>query len=68
MSSQSQDIQDEKKDLHIAGDSTPAASVESGDSAMGGFDEGRTKALLRKLDWNLVPFLSLLYLYVSRFC
>jgi len=26
------------------------------------FDERRTKTLLRKLDWHLVPFLSLLYL------
>ena len=26
------------------------------------FDATRTKALLRKLDWHLVPFLSLLYL------
>jgi hypothetical protein len=28
------------------------------------FDASRTKQLLRKLDWHLVPFLSLLYLYV----
>lgn len=26
------------------------------------FDAARTKKLLRKLDWHLVPFLSLLYL------
>lgn len=26
------------------------------------FDAKRTKTLLRKLDWHLVPFLSLLYL------
>lgn len=26
------------------------------------FDQKRTKTLLRKLDWNLVPFLALLYL------
>jgi len=28
------------------------------------FDAARTKKLLRKLDWHLVPFLALLYLYV----
>lgn len=28
------------------------------------FDAARTKKLLWKLDWNIVPFLSLLYLYV----
>lgn len=27
------------------------------------FDQARTKTLLRKLDWHLVPFLALLYLY-----
>lgn len=31
------------------------------------FDAQRTKKLLRKLDWNLVPFLALLYLYESPF-
>jgi hypothetical protein len=36
-------------------------SLESADSA--GFDEQRTKTLLRRLDWHLVPFLALLYLY-----
>jgi len=28
------------------------------------FDEARTKKLLRKLDWHIVPFLALLYLSV----
>lgn len=28
----------------------------------GGFDEKATKALLRKIDWTLIPFLALLYL------
>lgn len=26
------------------------------------FDQARTKTLIRKLDWHLVPFLALLYL------
>lgn len=50
----------DEKDLHIAGDATPG-SLESGDSQLG-FNAERTKALLKKLDWNLVPFLALLYL------
>lgn len=29
-----------------------------------GFDLRATKALVRKLDWHLIPFLSLIYLYV----
>jgi hypothetical protein len=32
------------------------------DAASHTFDENATKKLLRKLDWNVVPFLSLLYL------
>lgn len=29
------------------------------------FDAARTKKLIRRLDWHIVPFLSLLYLFVS---
>lgn len=37
-----------------------STSLESGTP----FDVPRTKKLLRKLDFHLVPFLALLYLYV----
>jgi hypothetical protein len=40
----------------VAGDSTPVM-VETQ-----GFDETATKRLLRKLDWNIIPFMSLIYL------
>jgi len=43
---------------HVPGDVTPQ-SIESEEPM---FDEKKTKRLLRKLDWNLVPFLALLYL------
>lgn len=42
-------------------DTSPAPSLETGEV---GFGPEETKKLLRKLDWNLVPFLALLYLYV----
>ena len=29
------------------------------------YDQNATKRLLRKMDWNLVPFLALLYLSVG---
>lgn len=29
-----------------------------------GFDEHATKRLLRKLDWHIIPFMSLIYLCV----
>ena len=32
------------------------------------FDQARTRKLLRKLDFNIVPFLALLYLYVQPLC
>lgn len=35
-------------------------SVE--DVETNGFDEVGTKKLLRKLDWHLIPFMSLIYL------
>lgn len=30
-----------------------------------GYDKNETKRLLRKLDWHLIPFMSLIYLYVD---
>lgn len=30
-----------------------------------GFDEKATKKLVRKIDWHLIPFLSLIYLYYN---
>ena len=36
---------------------TPVEDVESL-----GFDAAGTKKLLRKLDWHLIPFMSLIYL------
>ena len=42
-------------------------SVDSGtaDTEIQGFDAVATKKLLRKLDWHLIPFMSLIYLCVS---
>jgi hypothetical protein len=42
-------------------DASASDSVESIEAQ--GFDEARTKKLVRKLDWHLIPFLSLIYLY-----
>ncbi|CUA76385.1 putative transporter C1002,16c [Schizosaccharomyces pombe 972h-] [Rhizoctonia solani] len=41
----------------------PSSGVDSLESNIGGqFDAPRTARLLRKMDWNIVPFLALLYL------
>jgi hypothetical protein len=43
--------------------STESSSTASLDLAEAqGFDEKATKRLVRKLDWHLIPFLSLIYL------
>ncbi|KAH7385556.1 major facilitator superfamily domain-containing protein [Phaeosphaeria sp. MPI-PUGE-AT-0046c] len=39
-----------------------AVDVLSGDVEVQGYDEQATKKLLRKLDWNIIPFMSLIYL------
>jgi hypothetical protein len=40
--------------------SSPALSTEEVESQ--GFDEAATKKLLRRLDWHIIPFMSLIYL------
>lgn len=36
--------------------------VASGEVETQGFDQAATKKLLRKLDWHIIPFMSLIYL------
>jgi len=43
--------------LEMNGDKLDTSSVESA-----GYDAAATKRLTRKIDWNLLPFLALLYL------
>ncbi|KAF2821166.1 high-affinity nicotinic acid transporter [Ophiobolus disseminans] len=42
--------------------SETAVDVASGDVELQGYDEHATKKLLRKLDWHIIPFMSLIYL------
>lgn len=39
-----------------------AAALDSKEAESNGFDASATKKLLRKLDWHLLPFMSLIYL------
>jgi hypothetical protein len=39
-----------------------AVHVASGDIETQGFDASATKKLLLKLDWHIIPFMSLIYL------
>lgn len=47
------------KAQHADGATTPS-TMEAAEGPF--FDAARTKKLLRKMDWHLVPFLALLYL------
>jgi hypothetical protein len=59
--SSSVDFSTEKQEVrHVSG----PGSLESGEGRK--FDAAQTKRLLRRMDWHLVPFLALLYLYVER--
>lgn len=56
---------DIKLDIHALKESSAASlhSIKEEDlTAEGGFDEQRTKNLVWKMDRNIIPFLSLLYL------
>ncbi|KAL5117788.1 hypothetical protein ACEQ8H_004262 [Pleosporales sp. CAS-2024a] len=39
-----------------------AVNISLGDVETQGYDESATKKLLRKLDWHIIPFMSLIYL------
>jgi hypothetical protein len=55
------DLESKVQDVKV--DVSPDGTTSlSGDSDAPTFDPTRTKKLLRKLDWHLVPFLALLYL------
>ncbi|EHA56279.1 high-affinity nicotinic acid transporter [Pyricularia oryzae 70-15] len=60
-------MSDEKKAVAVdtlPGDTSGSNSIEittQVDEAQG-YDQKATKALLRKLDWNIIPFMSLIYL------
>ena len=41
----------------------PSASNSIDITEAQGFDEKATKKLIRRIDWHLIPFLSLIYLY-----
>ena len=43
------------------GEVVETTSSETG-SQVSGYDQKESKRLLRKIDWHLIPFLSLLYL------
>ena len=49
---------------HPTSTSTPLPAV---DIETQSFDPPATKNLLRKLDWHIIPFMSLIYLYVLNF-
>jgi hypothetical protein len=53
---------DDKKQSLDVGVLCDGSDVDTGVIEAPGFDETATKKLLRKLDWNIIPFMSLIYL------
>lgn len=51
---------DEKTISKVAVCTTP--DLSAGEVENQGFDHAATKKLLRKLDWHIIPFMSLIYL------
>lgn len=58
------DYKQEEKIVHADSSTTPS-TLENSEGPV--FNEARTKKLLKKLDWHLVPFLALLYLCVTSY-
>lgn len=52
-------------DVHDANESSGSSLKDRDNTNERSFDEKRTKNLLYKVDRNIVPFLSLLYLWVA---
>lgn len=48
------------------GPAKTSIDILPGDVETQGFDESATKKLLRKLDWHIIPFMSLIYLCVFQ--
>jgi len=53
----------EKKANLLAEETSAAASINIIDAELQGWDETATKRLLWRLDWHIIPFMSLIYLY-----
>lgn len=52
-----------EKKANLSTDETSAApSVIIADAEVQGWDEKATKRLLWRLDWHIIPFMSLIYL------
>lgn len=52
----------EKKSALSTEETSAAASINIVDAELLGWDEKATKRLLRRLDWHIIPFMSLIYL------
>lgn len=50
----------------ITGDSSNISVHVVNDAEAAGWDHKATCKLLWKLDWNIIPFMSLIYLYVTQ--
>jgi MFS transporter, ACS family, DAL5 transporter family protein len=52
----------EKQDMPSVEKTSAVASLNNVDVEVEGWDEKATKRLLWRLDWHIIPFMSLIYL------
>jgi hypothetical protein len=58
-------VMDEKKTPNEVAVTSATPDIADGEIETQGYSEVSTKTLLRKLDWHIIPFMSLIYLYDS---
>jgi hypothetical protein len=56
---------DEKKTPNEVAVTSATPDIADGEIETQGYSAISTKTLLRKLDWHIIPFMSLIYLYDS---
>lgn len=53
------------ENVEVVESSASASIRDAAESETAGWDQKSTARLLRKLDWNIIPFMSLIYLCAS---
>jgi len=56
-------VMDEKKTPDEVAVTSATPDIADGEIETQGYSAVSTKTLLRKLDWHIIPFMSLIYLY-----
>jgi hypothetical protein len=58
-------MEEKTKTPHEVAVVSATPDIADGEIETQGYDAVSTKTLLRKLDWHIIPFMSLIYLYAA---